>query len=133
MIAGTSFLSSGRLRDFAPVSVIAISVGASYVALQFLRALLAAICGVTRRSYATPTVSEILSADTESLSGYLRRASQDLARRIEQHREATDKVVSQLALAHVSIRNAVIALVVELFVLTGLIVWETAILAEAGG
>ena len=125
MIAAASFLSSGRLPDFAPLSVVTISVMASYVALQFLRAMRAAICGLSRRGYAMPNISEIVPADTKELSGYLRNASTDLARRIEQHRETTNEIVSQLAVAHDSIRNAVTVLVVELFILSGLIVWES--------
>ena len=125
MVAAASFLSSGRPRDFVPVSVIVILVMAFYVALQFLRAMLAAICGLFRIGYAVPDISEIVSAGTEGLSGYLRNASNDLARRIEQHRETTHKKVSQLAIAHESILNAVTALLVELFILCGLIVWES--------
>ena len=125
MVAAASFLSSGRLPDFASGSVIAISFVALYVALQFLRALLAATRGVTRRSYATTSVSEIMPADTEGRNAYLCNASQGLARRIVQHREATNGMVSQLAVAHESIKNAVFGLVVELFILSGVIVWES--------
>ena len=45
--------------------------------LQFLRAMLAAICGLFRIGYAVPDISEIVSAGTEGLSGYLRNASND--------------------------------------------------------
>ena len=39
--------------------------------------------------------------------------------------DTTNEKVSQLAIAHESIRNAVTALVVELFILSGLFVWES--------
>ena len=125
MVAAASFLSSGRLRDVVPASVFVILFMAFYVALQFLRAMTAAICGLSRRSYAVPNISEIMPAGTEGLSEYLRNASNDLARRIEQHRDTTNEIVSQLAIAHKSIRNAVTALVVELLILFGLIVCES--------
>ena len=125
MVATVSFLSSGRLRDFVPASVFVILVMAVYVALQFLRAMLAAIYGLSRKSYAGPNISEIVLAGTEGRSGYLRNACNDVARRIEQHRETTNEKVSQLALAHWAIRNAVIALVVELVIVAGLIWWES--------
>lgn len=125
MVAAASFLSSGRLEDFVPVSVVVISAMAFYVALQFLRAMQAAIGGLTRRAYAVPRVSEMVPTAEEGVGGYLRRACNDLAGRIEQHRETTNEKVSQLAVAHQSMRNAVTGLVVELFVLMGLIVWES--------
>ena len=125
MVAAASFLSSGRLPAFVPVSVIVIFFAAFYVALQFLRAMWASVCGLSRKSYDMPTISAILSTDTEGLGEYLRDASNDLARRIEQHRETTNEKVSQLAIAHESMRNAVTALVIELFVLFGLILLES--------
>ena len=126
MVAAASFLSSGRLRDLVPVSVIVISVMV-YVALQFLCAMRAAICGLSRKNYDVPHISDIVPNSTERLSWYLRNASNNMARRIEQHRETTNTKVSQLAVAHQAMRNAVTALVVALFIFlipVGLIVWE---------
>ena len=125
MVAAISFLSSGRLRDFVPESVLVVLIIAVYVALQFLRAMLAAICGLSRRGYSGPQISEIVRAGTVEPSGYLRNASNDVARRIEQHRETTNEKVSQLAVAHFAIRNAVVALVVELVIVAGLVWWES--------
>ena len=125
MVAAVSFLSSGRLPDFVPVSVIIILGMGFYVALQFLRAMLAAIWGLSRMKYAVPRVSEVLPDGTEELSAYLHRASKDLVGRIEQHRETMNVKVDQLALAHKSMRNAVTALVIGLFGLLGVIVRES--------
>ena len=127
MVAAASLLTSGRLRDFVPVSVIVILVAAFYVTLQFLRAMFASLSGLSRKGYDVPTMSAVLSTDTRELRLYLRDASYDLACRIEQHRETTNEKVSQLALAHVSTKNAVAALVIELLVLFGLIAWESLI------
>ena len=125
IVAAASFLSSGRPSDFGLVGMIVTSFSVFYVALQFLRAMLAAISGLSRASYEVPTISAILSTDTDGLKGYLRDASHDLARRIKQHRKTTNGKVSQLAIAHESIRNAVTALVIMLFVLFGLFVCES--------
>ena len=125
MVAAASFLSSGRLGDFVPLSVVVIVVMAFYVALQFLRATQTAIEGLKRRAYSVPRISEIVPNGGEGVSGYLRRACNDLTGRIEQHRETTNEKVSELAVAHQSMRNAVTALVVELVVLAGLVVWES--------
>ena len=125
MVAAVSFLSSGRVRDFVPVSVIVISIMAFYVALQFLCAMLAAIGGVSRKKYNVSNISEIMPNGEEDLNGYLRKTCGELAQRIEQHREMTNTKVSQLAVAHQAMRNAVRALVVGLLILVGVIVWET--------
>lgn len=123
MIAVATVLSSGRLQEFVLESVV-ITFVAFYAALQFLRATLAAINGLSIKSYTVPTVSAILLASKEELVGYLRSASNDHVRRLEQHREMTNEKVSQLALAHESIKNAVTAIVIALLILFGLIVWE---------
>ena len=124
MVTAVSFLSSGRVRDLVPVSVIAISVMAFYVALQFLRAMLAAICGLSRKPYKVSMVSEIIPARAEDRSAYLRKGCSDFVRKIEQHREMNNVNVSQLALAHVSMRNAAWALVLGLFFLVGVILCQ---------
>ena len=124
MVAVATFLSPGRLQASVPVGVV-ITLVAFYAALQFLRATLAAINGLSRKSYTVPTVSAILSASPETLVEYLRNASNDHVRRLEQHRETTNERVSQLALAHKSIRNAMTALAISLLILSGLIVWKS--------
>ena len=125
MGAVVAFLSSGRVGNFVPESVVVISVISVYVALQFLRAMLAAVAGLTRRAYAGPRMSEIVPSGREGVGGYLRRTCNECMCRIEQHREATNEKVSQLAVAHEAMRNAVTALVVQLVVLVGIVVWES--------
>jgi hypothetical protein len=53
-----TFLSSGRAQDFTPASVIVLSGCAFYVALQFLRAVLAAIRGLSRTNYPAPYATD---------------------------------------------------------------------------
>ena len=124
MVAVATFVSPCRLQESVSESVV-ITFLASYAALQFLRATLAAINGLSRKSYTVPTVSAILPSSTNDLVGYLRNACNDHVRRLEQHRETTNENVSQLALAHESIKNAVTAIVIAFFMLFGLIVWKS--------
>lgn len=86
----------------------------AYAALQFLRATLAAINGLSRRSYIVPTRSDLLTDGTQGLIEYLCNACNRLVSMLEQHRETTNEKVGQLALAHVSINNALVALVFAL-------------------
>ena len=123
MIAVATLLSPDRLQEFELESLV-ITFVAFYAALQFLRATLAAINGLSRMSYAVPTVSAILPASKEGVTGYLRNASNDRVHRLEQHREMTNDKVSQFAVAHESITNAVTAIVITLLILVGIIVWE---------
>lgn len=124
VVAAVSFLSSGRLRDLVPASVIVVSVLAFYVASQFLCAMLAAIRGLSAKSYSVPSISEIMPDGADNLSVYLRKACNELARTIEQHRETTNANVSQLSVAHRAMRNAVSGLLVVLFVLVVVVVWQ---------
>ena len=91
----------------------------AYAALQFLRATWAAISGLSRRSYSVPTRSDLLPDGTEGLIEYLRNACNDHVSMLEQHRETTNEKVSQLALAHASIKNALVVLVFALVIPLG--------------
>ena len=124
MVAVVSFLSSGRARDFVPVSVLVMSVMAFYVALQLLRAMLAAIGGLQRMPYQASLVSDIIPVEVEDRSTYLRRACRDVVQKLEQHRAMNDEKVSQLAVAHESMTNAGVALVLGLVVFVGVVVCQ---------
>jgi hypothetical protein len=125
ILASVSFLSSNQIHAFTSASVIVLAVAALYIAVQFLRAMLAAVRGLSRMAYVAPTIAALLAADGDDLRQYLSRASNDLARRIEQHREATNQRVSQLALAHTSVLNAIGGLIVAIIVLSIIAVSES--------
>ena len=108
--------STGQLQEFVLESIVL-----TYAALQFLHATWTAVSGLSRKGYTIPTVSAILPASTEGLVEYLRNASNDHIRRLEQYRETTNENVSQLALAHTSIKNALAALVIALLISSGVI------------
>lgn len=125
LAAVVTFLTSGRATDFTAISVVIVAVGACYVALQFLRAMLAAITGLSRMSYSAPKISAILSAENATVRSYLSLAAEDMARRIEQYRDTTNGKVSQLAVAHVSVVNAVVALIFVIVTLAFITIAES--------
>ena len=100
----------------------------AYAALQFLRATWATISGLSRKSYSVPTRSDLLPEGTEGLDRYLLNACNYHLRRLEQHRETTNEDVSQLALAHASIQNALFVLILAILIPLGLrfigLVWD---------
>ena len=127
IVAVVSVLFSGRLPDLSPASVTTLVVLAFYAALQFLRAMLAAILGLSAKSYNAPGMSDIAPDASHDVTSYLCKASNGLARRLDQHREVVNSNVSQLKLAHHALRNAVRALVFFVFILGALIIcvaWE---------
>ena len=124
VLAVTTLLSPGRAQDFTSAGAITLALTAFYVALQFLRATLATITGLSRMSYDAALVSAVVSTGTASPADYLRQASIELGRRIMQHREATNAKVDQLALAHISIVNALVAFLIAILVLSAITVWE---------
>jgi hypothetical protein len=117
IVAVATFLASGHTADFTPLSVIVVAITACYAALQFLRAMLAAIRGLSPMAYSAPAVSAILANGNDGIAEYLRKAAHNLAGIIEQHRHTTNAKVDQLALAHVSIINAVVMLLIAIALL----------------
>lgn len=111
LAAVVTFATSGRTAQYTHSSVVAIAFAGLYASLQFLRATVAAVQGLRRRSYAAPRITDILNDATGSEDGYLTARCLDLAARIEQHREVTNGRVSDLALAHDAILNAIVGLV----------------------
>ena len=124
----SKLIAAGSVASIAVTIMVAVATSMpsglqvlmAYAAVQFLRATLAAINGLSRRSYIVPTRSDLLPDGTKGLVGYLRNACNDHVLRLEQHRETTNENVSQLALAHASINNALFALVFALVIPLGL-------------
>jgi hypothetical protein len=114
-----TFLTSATRPQFVRGSVIPLVFVAAYVALQLLRATLAAVHGLRRMGYSAAAIDNLLSS-TGNEDAYLKARAMELASRIEQHRFTTSRRVEQLALAHEAVINAVfglIAIVATLFVL----------------
>ena len=61
LLAVVTFLTSGRSGDFQPISIKILAFISSYAALQFLRAMIASVAGLSRRKYGPPTSTAMAS------------------------------------------------------------------------
>lgn len=123
-VAMIAFLTSGKVQAFTPMSIWIVVVFAAYIALQFLLAIRAAIKGLGRRPFNRLSLEDLLPRGKESKKDYLQRTGKEIADAIAHNRSAIDQKVSQLALAHESIVNAVWALLVLLLVILAIVVIE---------
>lgn len=105
LLAVMTFLTSGRVQTFTGPSIVILSLLAFIIALQFLRALVTAIQGISRMSYWHTRV--VLPTAGEPYRAYSEDSCASLLKGIESYEANTDEKVSQLALAHRSLKNAV--------------------------
>lgn len=116
-VALVTFLTSGRVSEFTLFSILSVGAVGAYVALQFLRASLAAIRGLGRKSYEHMKVEEIAPEPGEKKEAYLQRICALMTRTITFNREVNNEKVGQLALGHEAMRNAVRGLLLLLLVI----------------
>jgi hypothetical protein len=114
LVAVITFLTSDRAREFTWGSVLAVGLVGSYVAFQFLIALLAAVNGLGRRPFNRLAIKDIVPQPDEGKDAYLKRACDELTEAILKNMGAVDDKVSQLALAHEAVKNAVWGLLLVL-------------------
>jgi hypothetical protein len=107
MVAVVTFLTGDRAREFTWGSVLTVGLVGTYVAFQFLLALLAAVNGLGRRSFSHLSIKDIVPQPDEAKDAYIRRACAELTEVILHNRVAVDDKVSRLALAHEAVKNAV--------------------------
>ncbi len=123
-VAMVTFLTSGRVGEFTRTSILIVGTVGAYVALQFLRASLAAINGLGRRSYVHIETEEIAPKPEEKKAAYLQRICGLMAQVLAFNREVINKKVDQLALGHEAIKNAVRGLLVLLLVVLLIVVLD---------
>ena len=118
VVFGTMLGLSGggieNLPSLAAIPVIAVMV---YAAIQLLAAVRSAIRGLERRSYEHLRPAEVMPSAQESSQEYQLRMAKAYTRTALQHQCVTNDKVSQMAVAHVALRNfvgAVFTLVVGL-------------------
>ncbi|MDQ3802342.1 MAG: hypothetical protein M3416_00580 [Acidobacteriota bacterium] len=114
IVAVITFLTGDRAGEFTWASVLAVGLMASYVAFQFLVALLAAVSGLGRRSFHHLDFKDIVPRPGEGKDAYLQRACAALTEVILHNRRVVDEKVSQLALGHEAVKNAVCGLLLVL-------------------
>lgn len=112
-----AFLIGGKVQQFTRVSILVVAIGGFYIALQFVRAMLAATKGLERKGYYFTRLSDIPPRLEEKKEAYIRRFCKDIADNLRRNREATNGKVDQLALGHEAIKNAVGGLLVVILVL----------------
>ena len=86
----------------------------AYAAVQFLRAILAAITGLRRRGYVRFTSVDLAPRMGETEYCFLLRLNRELSRQIEINARVNDERVTQMELAHLAVRNAVVVLTLAL-------------------
>ena len=123
ILAVVTFLSSARVQDFGAISVVILVSIAFLIALQFLRALLAAVHGLSQMSYWQPRA--VISIGGEAQRPDMREMCVSVLRRIDSYDANTNEKVNQLALAHKSLENSVLWLLLAIAILGFVTVWET--------
>jgi len=125
IVASLTALTTRNLQAFTRVSVFVVGVVGGYVSLQFLRAIQAAIAGLSRRSFFAISLKDLYPLANETKEDYLTRNCLELADVIRCNRAEIDAKVTCLALAHTAIRNAVFGLLFLVLVIVWLAVWQT--------
>lgn len=123
-VAMIAFLTSGRVQSFTRMSIWVVVIFGGYIALQFLLAVRAAIKGLARRSFQRVSLEDWFPRGRESRTDYLLRACKEVTDTIVNNRRAIDQKVSQLALCHESILNAVWGLLIMLVILLAIAVTQ---------
>jgi small-conductance mechanosensitive channel len=125
VVTSFTILSSGRIQTFTRASVLMVGLSAGYISLQLLRAIVASISGLTRRSFSVVELSDLYPRAKESKSVYLYRNCRELAAVIRENRTEIDFKVTSLAYGHRAMKNAMFALVGLLAILVFFAVSQT--------
>lgn len=131
-----AFLTGERATNFGPRGLLIIEIGGCYVGLQFLRALFAAINGLSVRGFSSIFFDSAPPQPSETKDGYLFRICRELSSAIHKNNEVIDGKADQLMVAHDSIKNAVWGLIIVLSIILGITIDKThyyGIGAIAGG
>lgn len=110
LVAIVAFLTSGRFKEFTEPSVLIVLIAACYVEIQFLRAFLAAVQGLSRKQFSAYELTDIQPSRHQSKNQYLLKASDKLASFISDNRIVVNAKVEQMALGHEALKNAVAGL-----------------------
>jgi hypothetical protein len=124
IVAAFTVLTNRSLQAFTRGSVLMVGIVGGYISLQFLRAVQAAIAGLSRRSFFVVSLEDLYPLPGESNANYLTRNCGELAEVIRGNRVEIDAKVTWLAIAHTAIRNAVFGLLVLVIVIIGLAVLQ---------
>ncbi|HEX8459359.1 MAG TPA: hypothetical protein VF656_18850 [Pyrinomonadaceae bacterium] len=121
-VAIVTFLTGGRVSKFTLPSILTVGAIGAYISLQFLRAALAAVSGLGRKSYKHIQVEEIAPKGDEKKGAYLQRMCSQMVQILAFNREVINKKVDQLALGHEAVKNSVWGLLFLLLVILVIVV-----------
>jgi hypothetical protein len=117
-IAGTiafGGLVAGAIASLRPQGLFLrclVASGALYLILQLSCGILAAIRGLSRQSYLSQDVNDLLPKQSETRSVYLRRQINWSLKSLADHRAKNNAKVTQMAIAHRAMKNFVFGLIV---------------------
>ncbi len=96
---------------------------AAYISLQILRAVLATIVGLERKGFERLTIEKIVPLEGETEAEYQCRIARERASCLTQNQEVVNERVSQMAVAHEALLNAVVVLVASVIAVAALMIY----------
>ena len=96
----------------------------AYILLLLARTLIATVNGLTRRGFSQLGVEDIVPGKTESAEEYRLRILNKRVDYLFKNELVVNEMVSEMAVAHVAMRNALIASAILVISAVGLAVWQ---------
>jgi hypothetical protein len=125
VVSGFTILASGRLEAFTRTSILTVGVLAGYIAIQLLRAVIAATVGLARRSFLAIKLEDLYPRPRETKNDYIRRNCVELSEVIRGNRSEIDSKVTALAHGHRAVENAMVGLLLLLITVIALAVSQS--------
>ena len=120
-----TFLTAKTTTTLPPKAVASAVVLAGYIALQLFRTIWASIKGLQRREYTTLTIESIISLDKwQTNDMYYKNLLIDMCECLKKNYPVIDDKVNQMAVAHVSILNAIFGLIILLLLIVTAVVCQ---------
>jgi len=124
LVASAAILIERKYRLVTPAILTVILCTATYVSLQCLRAAMAAVEGLERRSFKRPLLDEVRGQTGDNLHAYRHRVALIRARCLSENREVVNDKVSWMAVGHVALKNALIVLMMAIYLLTVITIYK---------
>jgi len=108
--------ATGTLHSDSRAITWAMAGGGLYLALQIGRAVLAAVEGLSRRSYDALEPTDVLQRDGEDRSSFARRRARKCLTLLADHQLRNNEKITKMAVAHRALQNFMVALILLAFV-----------------
>jgi hypothetical protein len=116
-IVGIIAFLAGRETAFGATATIAVTFIGFYTVMQLLCAIRGAVHGLGRRGYRGPTPSSKLRQFGEHQAGHTLRQTRESLKCLHNHRRHNNVKVTQMAVAHRAIENAVVGFLLAIALL----------------